>query len=124
MKIFTTGRYGRVPGPLAAALGISAASNHCQARVLVAAANKHEAHLLLAGVGLSVNFSNPDFRQAMGNDVDCLAAAGQLAAPIVLARSHANGPVAKIEADGYTIIGTYRSGAQGDAGSFEPRSTL
>ncbi len=112
MKVFTTGRFGFVPAPLALALNISAASNHRQARILVAAPTKKAAHTLLTERGLGVPMGNPDFRQAMGNDVDCLAEAGLLDTPVVLAVGR--GPVAQIDLDGYTIIGTYTASLNGN----------
>lgn len=116
MKVFTTGILGRVPAPLAGDLGISTASNHRQARILVAAPNKQTAHALLTDRGLDVAMGNREFMTAYGDDVACLRAAGLLDQPIVLAHSHTNGPVARVDTDGYLIIGTYTA-AHGDADS-------
>lgn len=107
MKTYTMGRQGRVPAPLALALGIPAASNHRQARILVAASSKAKAHLMLAERGLDIAMGSEDFRQAMGDDVDDLGAVGLLDKPIVLAKARTSGPVARIDTDAYEIIGTY-----------------
>jgi hypothetical protein len=107
LRVFTLGNQGRVPRPLALALGISAASNHCQAQILVAASSKAVAHMMLTARGLHISLGSAEFRQAYGRDVTCLTDAGLLATPTVLALPHRPGPVARIDTDGYQLIGTY-----------------
>lgn len=75
--MFTLGNGGFVRPEIITALGLP---RHVrQARVLIAAENKGRARtLVVEALDLPISPSNPEFRQAMGNDVDALSAAGLL----------------------------------------------
>ncbi len=109
LKVFTLGINGTsVPGPVLDLLGRRRTRN--QVQVLVVAPSKASAFGLasaMPGVGVPAK-SDPEFRVASGNDVDALAAAGQLDEPRVLAHhpDHGTDHVVEIRADGHhRIIG-------------------
>lgn len=83
LKVFTLGIYGFIDQTIGEALNLP---RHIrQARVLVAAPTKAEAARVLGERGFrDVGIRQPEFRLAMGNDLDAYQAAGLLNEPVVL----------------------------------------
>lgn len=107
MKFYDLGNLGFVTMPIADILGLS--KHHRQTRVLVYARSKAAAFALLGERSMAPgHVGDPNFRVAMGNDVDALAAGGLTEAPAVyaLTRLSGIGPVVRIEQDGSpTVVG-------------------
>ncbi len=122
MRVFRLSLNGvSVPRAVEALLGFT--GNRNQADVLVVAPSKAAAWGLANGMpSLGVpSLSDPEFRLAMGNDVDALAAAGQLDRPRVLAyHPDRQDVVVEVHADGrHLVVGRFvRVGAYGCR--FEP----
>lgn len=105
MKIFTTGTASWLPTTVQEALGLP--SHVRQGRVLVSAQSKVTAFLMLTDRRMAPHSPrDSEFRQAMGNDVNALSAAGLFDKPVVLATTMlGGGPVAQVGTDGVTVIG-------------------
>jgi hypothetical protein len=117
LKVYTLGNNGFVGDAVRKA--ISQPEHVRQARMLISARTKADAIRLLeerrnrdnlaAGAYTSVPApSDPEFRQATGNDVNALRAAGLLAEPDVLVLSlngGRRGPVARVGMDGVRRLG-------------------
>lgn len=112
-----------VPTAVRDLLGLRVSRN--QAQVLVVAPSKAAAFGLASamyGLGVPAR-SDPDFRQATGNDVEALEAAGQLTEPRVLAYDGDSYPaaVAEIRADRqHRVIGQLAR-VEGFRFQFEPK---
>ncbi len=106
MKIYTAGTSFISP-PIVAALGLP--GHVRQGRLLVVAHTKAEAFGLLHARHLGPDsIRDPEFRVAMGNDVDALIVAGldREAAVFVVQSVHSVGPVVRVAADGTpTVVG-------------------
>ncbi len=107
LKVFEVGNLGGINGNVRDALGEAPWIR--QGRILIVAPNKTVAHDLAAPLeGISVpRASHPEFRVAMGNDVDALQVAGLLGAPrvFVLSMSGGQSPVVQVDPDGPRVIG-------------------
>ncbi|RKR92718.1 hypothetical protein BDK92_7196 [Micromonospora pisi] len=83
LKVFTLGNHGFIDTPTGDALNLP--SHTRQARVLVAATSKAHAVQVLAERGFPHHPPrDPEFRTAMGNELNALIDAGLLAEPAVL----------------------------------------
>lgn len=106
MKIFTPRSHSHIPERVRIALGLPKHITH--GRVLVAAKTKAAAFELLAARHMAPDsLRDPEFRQAMGNDLDELSRVGLLDAPVVLAMHNEGGgtPVIRVEPDSTVDLG-------------------
>lgn len=121
LKVFRLGHNCAVYGPLKAMLGMT--GFHNQANILVVAPSKAAAFGLASAMPNmdTPRRTDPDFRIATGNDVDALAAAGQLDSQRVLVfHPHRPGSVVEVRVDGdHQVIGQFAPAA-GYTSTFEP----
>ncbi|MFI2663320.1 hypothetical protein [Micromonospora carbonacea] len=105
LKTYTLGNQGFINNHVRDALGLP--SHIRQARVIAVAATKAAAVQVLADHGFpNHSIRDSEFRQGMGNDIDALEAAGQIAAPGVLVTSMSFGgslPVVRMQSGGVPV---------------------